>query len=95
MVSPSDEVALRYAPTEDMEFDAAETEELDKLAETSRSPAYPGKISRQNWAYEAISYPPKTSALLGGLRAPAPSATCLSDATPRKSGRLPGGWRGC
>lgn len=36
MVSPSDKAALQDAPEEEMEFDAAETEELDKLAETTR-----------------------------------------------------------
>jgi len=36
MVSPSNEAALQDAPIEDIEFDAAETEELDKLAETTR-----------------------------------------------------------
>ena len=36
MVSPSDEAALQDAPIEEIEFDAAETEELDKLAEETR-----------------------------------------------------------
>lgn len=36
MVSTSDKAALRDAPIEDIEFDAAETEELDKLAERTR-----------------------------------------------------------
>ena len=54
MVSPSNEAALQDAPIEEIEFDA-ETKELDKLAEVANG-AYPGKISRQNWAYEAISY---------------------------------------
>ena len=33
MVSPSDEPALHDAPIEEIEFDDAETKELDKLAE--------------------------------------------------------------
>ena len=33
MVSPLDEAALRDAPIEEMEFDAAETVELESLAE--------------------------------------------------------------
>jgi hypothetical protein len=33
MVSPSDETALWNALIEEMEFDAAETEKLDRLAE--------------------------------------------------------------
>ena len=36
MVSPSDKPALQDAPIEEMGFDAAETEELDKLAEETR-----------------------------------------------------------
>ena len=36
MVSPSNEAALQDAPIEEIEFDAAETEELDKLAEETR-----------------------------------------------------------
>ena len=36
MVSPSDEAALPDASIEEIEFDAAETEELDKLAERTR-----------------------------------------------------------
>ena len=36
MASPSDEAALRDAPIEEIEFGAAETEELDKLAEETR-----------------------------------------------------------
>ena len=36
MVSPSDEAAPQDAPIEEIEFDAAETEELDKLAEETR-----------------------------------------------------------
>ena len=36
MVSPSDKAALQDAPIEEIEFDAAETEELDKLAEETR-----------------------------------------------------------
>ena len=36
MVSPPDEPALQDASIEEIEFDAAETKELDKLAETTR-----------------------------------------------------------
>ena len=36
MVSPSDKPDLQDAPIEEMEFDAAETKVLDKLAETTR-----------------------------------------------------------
>ena len=36
MVSPSDKPALQDAAIEEMKFDAAETEELDKLAEETR-----------------------------------------------------------
>jgi len=36
MVSPSDKAVLRDATIEEMEFDAAETEELDKLADRAR-----------------------------------------------------------
>ncbi|MGB7570465.1 MAG: hypothetical protein WBL87_01775 [Methanothrix sp.] len=36
MVSSSDKAALPDAPIEDIEFDAAETKELDKLAERAR-----------------------------------------------------------
>ena len=52
--------------------------------------AYPGKISRQNRACEAISYSPRTFALLCGLRAPAPSAHLLSSCCAPESGQLPG-----
>ena len=36
MVSPSDKAAPPDAPIEEKELDAAETEELDKLAERTR-----------------------------------------------------------
>ena len=36
MVSPLDEAALPDASIEEIEFDAAETEELDRLAEETR-----------------------------------------------------------
>ena len=36
MVSPLDESALQDAPIEEIEFDAAEIEDLDKLAEETR-----------------------------------------------------------
>ena len=36
MVSPLDEAALQDAPIEEIEFDAAETEELDRMAERTR-----------------------------------------------------------
>ena len=41
MVSPSDKPALQDAPIEEMEFDAAETKELDKLAEETRKYGIP------------------------------------------------------
>lgn len=36
MVSASDKAALQDSPIEEMEFDAAETKELDRLAEETR-----------------------------------------------------------
>ena len=50
MVSPSDEAALQDAPIEEIEFDAAETKVLDKLAETTRKYGIPWEDLRQNWA---------------------------------------------
>ena len=41
IVSPLDEAALQDAPIEEMEFDAAETKELDKLAEETRKYGIP------------------------------------------------------
>jgi len=52
MVYSSDKAALRDASIEEMEFDAAETKELDKLAERTRKCGISGKISNQNWACE-------------------------------------------
>jgi len=52
MVYSSDIAALRDASIEEMEFDAAETKELDKLAERTRKCGISGKISSQNWACE-------------------------------------------
>ncbi len=43
MVSPSDKAALRDASIEEMEFDAAETKELDKLPRELASAAYLGR----------------------------------------------------
>ena len=41
MVNPSDKAALQDAPIEEMEFDAADTEELDKLADETRKCGIP------------------------------------------------------
>ncbi len=41
MVNPSVKPALQDAPIEEIEFDAAETEELDKLAEDTRKCGIP------------------------------------------------------
>lgn len=48
MVSPSDNAALQDALIEEIEFDAAETMELYKLAEETRKCGISGEDLRQN-----------------------------------------------
>ena len=50
MLSAPDRAILCDSPTEDIEFDAAETEELDKLAERTRKCGISWEDLRQNWA---------------------------------------------
>jgi hypothetical protein len=62
-----------------MEFDAAEAKELDRLAERTRKCGISWEdFKAELGLYEAISHLPRTSALLCGLRIPAPSASLPS-----------------